>query len=96
MSGAAAQLERVSGESLPLPSGAREQIAMLTEKIGQIELRRAARGVEQVIDLAAHGDNVGRLVSCLGLSQGEASLVGLLHGGRLRGSRDGRSDSNLG
>lgn len=56
------------------------QTRQLAERLGQLELRADTRGYEQAIQLAAHGGGTDRLVSCFGLTEGEAELVSLLHG----------------
>ncbi|NNF46734.1 MAG: DUF2802 domain-containing protein [Desulfofustis sp.] len=58
-----------------------QQFTRLEDRLGRIELRGEGRPYEQAITLAAQGEDVGRLVSCFGLTAGEASLVSLLHGG---------------
>ena len=58
------------------------QLKRLEERVGQLELRGEGRPYEQAITLAAQGEDTARLVSCFGLTAGEASLVSLLHGGR--------------
>ena len=60
----------------------REQLVRLGERLGQLELRSDTRSYEQAISLAAKGTGTESLVSCLGLSEGEANLVRLLHGKR--------------
>ncbi len=58
------------------------QLQRLEERVGRLELRGEGRPYEQAISLAAQGEDTARLVSCFGLTAGEASLVNLLHGGR--------------
>lgn len=60
------------------------QLVKLTERLGQLELRSDARPYEQAISLAAKGGDTDRLITYFGLSEGEASLVRLLHGRRQR------------
>jgi len=57
-----------------------QQIERLAERIGQLELRSESRPYEQAINLAARGGGAERLISYFGLTEGEASLVRLLHG----------------
>ena len=57
-----------------------ERLGRIADRIGQIELRSESRALEHAIDQAARG-NAERLVKNFGLTEGEASLVCLLHGG---------------
>jgi hypothetical protein len=63
---------------------AREDLAQLAERFGQLELAVEARSYEQAIDCAERGEEAERLISCFGLTEGEANLVTLLHGDRAR------------
>jgi hypothetical protein len=67
--GLAEQLERLG-----------QRIERLAERIGQLELRSESRPYEQAINLAARGGGAERLIRFFGLTEGEASLVRLLHG----------------
>ena len=58
------------------------ELSQLAERLGQLELRSDARPYAQAISLAEKGEEAERLVSCFGLTEGEASLVRLLHGDR--------------
>ena len=58
----------------------RENLSRLGERLGQIELAIEARSYEQAIDCAERGEESARLISCFGLTEGEADLVTLLHG----------------
>lgn len=58
----------------------RENATKLSERLGQIELATEARSYEQAIDCAEKGEETARLISCFGLTEGEADLVVLLHG----------------
>jgi len=58
----------------------REDLRRLGERLGQIELAIEARSYEQAIDCAERGEESARLISCFGLTEGEADLVTLLHG----------------
>lgn len=60
----------------------RGTLSQLGERMGQLELRSEVRPYEQAISLAEQGEQAARLVSCFGLTEGEASLVSLLHGDR--------------
>lgn len=65
----------------------RGELARLGERVGQLELRSEVRPYAQAISLAEKGEQAERLVSCFGLTEGEASLVSLLHGDRRVPSR---------
>ena len=58
----------------------REDLSRLGERLGQIELAIETRSYEQAIDCAERGEESARLISCFGLTEGEADLVTLLHG----------------
>ena len=73
-----------------------QQLKRLEERLGHLELRGEGRPYEQAISLAAQGEDTARLVSCFGLTAGEASLVSLLHGGRAPDPNPGPSDSEAG
>jgi hypothetical protein len=62
----------------------REDVRRLGERLGQIELATEARSYEQAITSAEHGEEVARLITCFGLTEGEADLVNLLHGDKTR------------
>jgi hypothetical protein len=62
----------------------REDMSRLGERLGQIELATEARSYEQAIGYAERGEESGRLISCFGLTEGEADLVTLLHGDTAR------------
>jgi hypothetical protein len=62
------------------------RLIRLEERIAQLNLRTDARPYEQAIALAEHGAEQTSLSRTLGLTQGEAKLVSLLHGGRARQS----------
>lgn len=64
------------------------QLARLTDRLGQLELRSDARGYEQAIHLAGRGEAADHLVNYLGLTEGEAALVRLLHGEKSRQSTE--------
>jgi hypothetical protein len=55
----------------------RENLSRLGERLGQIELAIEARSYGQAIDCANEAKS---LISCFGLTEGEADLVTLLHG----------------
>ena len=56
------------------------ELARLDERVGQLELVGGGRPYAQAISLAEQGEEPDRLVSCYGLTEGEAKLVSLLHG----------------
>ena len=66
------------------------RLMRLEERIAQLHLRTDARPYEQAIALAEHGAEQKSLSSTLGLTQGEAELVSLLHGSRPRAQRQER------
>ena len=61
----------------------REQINMVRERQGQLELRGSGSHMyEQAIRMVREGFDVEQIMSCCGLSRGEAALVVQLHGSR--------------
>ncbi len=58
----------------------RSRLAVLEEQLGQLQLASTGRPYDQAISLAEQGEAPERLVSCFGLTAGEAKLVSLLHG----------------
>jgi hypothetical protein len=58
----------------------RDDVGRLGERLGQIELATENRSYEQAIGCAERGEETARLISCFGLTEGEADLVMLLHG----------------
>jgi hypothetical protein len=58
----------------------REDLGKLGERLGQLELATEERSYEQAIGCAQRGEESARLISCFGLTEGEADLVTLLHG----------------
>jgi hypothetical protein len=62
----------------------RADLTQIGERLGQIELATEERSYEQAINCAERGDDPERLISCFGLTEGEAKLVTLLHGDRQR------------
>jgi hypothetical protein len=57
----------------------REDVGRLGERLGQLELATEAQSYEQAIGCAEKGEETSRLISCFGLTEGEADLVMLLH-----------------
>jgi hypothetical protein len=70
-------------------SRGREDVARVSQRLGQLELATEARSYEQAIDCAEKGEETSRLISCFGLTEGEADLVVLLHGEASRRSAVG-------
>ena len=58
----------------------REDLGRLGERLGQLELATDSGSYEQAIGCAEKGEETSRLISCFGLTEGEADLVMLLHG----------------
>jgi hypothetical protein len=61
-------------------SQGRADVSRLSERLGQLELATESRSYEQAIGCAEKGEEPARLISCFGLTEGEADLVMLLHG----------------
>src|SRR5690606_9253486 len=62
-------------------SRAAERWHRIGERIGHLELATEGRAYEQAIGFAEQGGDNDRLITCFGLTTGEADLVRLLHGG---------------
>jgi superfamily II DNA/RNA helicase len=89
--GAAAQLsERIAD----VENRSREHWSQLGERLGQLELMTDARSYEQAIGFAEQGEQAERLMSCFGLTEGEADLVKLLHGDKDRNERERRNGTS--
>ena len=58
----------------------REDLGKVGERLGQLELATDSQSYEQAIGCAERGEESARLISCFGLTEGEADLVLLLHG----------------
>ena len=58
----------------------RDDSTRIGERLGQLELAIETRSYEQAIGCAEKGEESSRLISCFGLTEGEADLVLLLHG----------------
>ena len=69
----AARLEMSSNQG-------RADLSRLGERLGQLEVATDTRSYEQAIGCAQKGEETARLISCFGLTEGEADLVMLLHG----------------
>ncbi|HEX5048642.1 MAG TPA: DUF2802 domain-containing protein [Gammaproteobacteria bacterium] len=67
-----------------LENRGREDLSQLAQRLGQLELAVESRSYEQAIGCAERGEEAERLISCFGLTEGEANLVTLLHGERAR------------
>jgi hypothetical protein len=63
---------------------AAEQWHRIGERLGHLELATEGRAYEQAIGFAEQGGETGRLITCFGLTEGEADLVHLLHGSASR------------
>ena len=59
--------------------------------LGQLELATESRSYEQAITSAEHGEEVTRLITCFGLTEGEAELVTLLHGDKTRRAQQAKT-----
>jgi len=80
LAGLAGLVDRVGS----LENRGREDLSQLTQRLGQLELAIESRSYEQAIGCAERGEEADRLISCFGLTEGEANLVTLLHGDRAR------------
>jgi hypothetical protein len=69
----------------------REDLGRLGERLGQLELATESRSYEQAITSAEHGEEVTRLITCFGLTEGEAELVTLLHGDKARRAQQAKT-----
>jgi hypothetical protein len=74
----------------------REDLGRLCERLGQLELATETQPYEQAIGYAEKGEESARLVSCLGLTEGEAALVTLLHGNAPRRPEIARAGERAG
>lgn len=86
-----AQIEQVRFQSRQIEerlaaveSQSRSHWSQLGERLGQLELGIDARSYEQAIGFAEIGQDSDELMSCFGLTEGEANLVRLLHGDKAR------------
>ena len=77
-------LPALSSQVVLLADRGRADLAQIGERLGQLELATEERSYEQAITCAERGEDPERLVSVFGLTEGEASLVTLLHGERGR------------
>ena len=77
---AARHAKRSPCESSRSRRGSREHWVQFGERLGQLELMTDARSYEQAIGFAEQGEQADRLMTCFGLTEGEADLVRLLHG----------------
>ena len=62
----------------------RDDLSQLGARLGQLELATEERSYEQAIGYAERGEESARLISCFGLTEGEADLVTVLHGDAAR------------
>jgi hypothetical protein len=72
--------ERLAG----VETVSRAHWSQLDERLGQIELGVDARSYEHAIGFAELGQHSDQIMACFGLTEGEASLVRLLHGDKAR------------
>ena len=79
-------LPSLSAQVARLADKGRSDLTQIGERLGQLELATEAHSYEQAITSAEHGEDAARLISCFGLTEGEAKLVTLLHGERKRAS----------
>jgi Protein of unknown function (DUF2802) len=63
-----------------LANKGRSDLTQIGDRLGQLELVTESHSYEQAITGAARGEDAERLISCFGLTEGEAKLVTLLHG----------------
>src|SRR5690606_5015377 len=70
-------------------SHAAEQWHRIGERLGHLELVTEGRAYEQAIGFAEQGGDTNQLITCFGLTEGEADLVHLLHGGAGRAKQAG-------
>lgn len=68
-----------------LANKGRADLSQIGDRLGQLELATESHSYEQAITGAARGEDAERLISCFGLTEGEAKLVTLLHGQRRLG-----------
>jgi hypothetical protein len=80
----AAALDEIAVKVAASDNREREDFGRLGERLGQLELATEARSYEQAIGHAERGEDSTRLISCFGLTEGEAELVTLLHGDPVR------------
>jgi hypothetical protein len=80
-------LPSLSSQVALLADRSRADLAQIGERLGQLELATEERSYEQAITSAERGEDADRLISCFGLTEGEAKLVTLLHGDRQRAPR---------
>lgn len=77
-------LDGLAARVATLDQRGREDVGRLVERVGQLEIATDSRSYEQAITSAEHGEEAARLITCFGLTEGEADLVRLLHGDRSR------------
>jgi hypothetical protein len=77
-------LDEVAARVEAIDERGREDFGRVGERLGQLELAIESRSYEQAIGFAERGEESARLISCFGLTEGEADLVTLLHGDAAR------------
>jgi hypothetical protein len=75
-------LPSLSSQVALLANKGRADLTQIGERLGQLELTTESHSYEQAITSAERGEDAARLISCFGLTEGEAKLVSLLHGER--------------
>jgi hypothetical protein len=73
-------LDQLGARVSAIENRGREDAMRVGERLGQLEVATDTHSYEQAIDLAEKGEETSRLISCFGLTEGEADLVVLLHG----------------
>ena len=73
-------LDEVSSRLAAGEQRGRDDSSRLGERLGQLERATETQSYEQAIGFAEKGEETSRLISCFGLTEGEADLVVLLHG----------------
>ena len=77
-------LPQLSSQVALLADKGRTDLSQIGERLGQLELTTESSSYEQAITSAERGEGPARLISCFGLTEGEAKLVTLLHGERTK------------
>jgi hypothetical protein len=72
--------EALAVRVVEIEARSREHWVQFGERLGQLELMTDVRAYEQAIGFAQQGEQADRLMTCFGLTEGEADLVRLLHG----------------
>jgi hypothetical protein len=75
-------------------SMSRSHWSQIGERLGQLELSIDSRSYEQAIGFAELGRHTDELMACFGLTEGEASLVRLLHGDKQSAAESRKADAD--